>query len=455
MYLRLSRDSAESTSIARQRETCLAVAQGRWPGAEVDVFEDVDISGYRDVQRPGFDQLVASIDGYVALVVYRIDRLTRRGARHLLEIVEDVLEPAGCALVSATEPLDTSGAFGELFITLLAALAKMESQRIGERQTAAQAHLRSVGRWTGGPAPFGYRTVSADSGAGKILELHEPEAEIVREVARQVVAGVKLTEAMPDDGEITTRIGWKSLLTNPVMAGYLTHNGELVYDTDGQPAQPWPAILDPALFRQVQAALVGKQVHRSSTKSLLGGIITCGRCGSVMYGTRRTFTRTQKKGPVTVVSESYGCGRGCRANAINMPKTDAWVLGRFDATRHEIITALPDDDGNGVEQRRQELLSLLELEDQALRRLRSGGPAARLAQSRIEDIAAELDTLEERTPNARRQVEGLLEGKALRECPEHVQRKVLQMTVAVTVMPASGRGGKFDADRIVVSRRAQ
>jgi DNA invertase Pin-like site-specific DNA recombinase len=87
------------------------------------------------------------------VVVYRLDRLTRR-TRDLLELVEDVFKPHGVQLVSLSEQLDTRTPAGVLMLIVLGALAQMEREQISERTRFALAHKRASGDRLG-PPPLG------------------------------------------------------------------------------------------------------------------------------------------------------------------------------------------------------------------------------------------------------------------------------------------------------------
>ena len=101
IYLRISDDQdGEQQATARQRDDCFALAERRgWDVAEV--FEDVDISAFRDVTRPAFERLLNSIQsgGVDIVLAWKMDRLTRR-LKDLVRL-DDACETGG----SASSPL--------------------------------------------------------------------------------------------------------------------------------------------------------------------------------------------------------------------------------------------------------------------------------------------------------------------------------------------------------------
>src|SRR5439155_25613943 len=104
----------------------------------VEVIEDVDLSAYKkNVRRPGYEHLrdlvdVHAIDG---VVVWKLDRLVRRP--HDFEDFWRRCEDADVALISVTEPIDTSDEFGLALVRILVTFASLESATHGLRARAA------------------------------------------------------------------------------------------------------------------------------------------------------------------------------------------------------------------------------------------------------------------------------------------------------------------------------
>ena len=66
------------------------------------------------------------------------------------------LSVAGADLVSLSEQIDTTTAYGRMFFTLAAAFAQLERDLTSERTVAALSHKRSKGERVG-HVPYGYR----------------------------------------------------------------------------------------------------------------------------------------------------------------------------------------------------------------------------------------------------------------------------------------------------------
>jgi DNA invertase Pin-like site-specific DNA recombinase len=178
-YVRVSTEgqAAEGVSIAMQRARieahCFAA------GIELaGVLVDEGASG-KTLDRPQFTALLEKVRaGEVShLVVYKLDRLTRR-TRDLLALVEDELKPRGVALVSLSEAIDTASPAGVMVLTMLGALAQMERELIAERTRAALAHKRTRGDRLG-TTPLGFSTPEAGAAMVPVAAELEPVRVIV------------------------------------------------------------------------------------------------------------------------------------------------------------------------------------------------------------------------------------------------------------------------------------
>jgi DNA invertase Pin-like site-specific DNA recombinase len=102
--------------------------------------------------RPELEKLLeAARQGrHSRVYVWRLDRLTRRGAHDTLNVVQ-TLRGAGVELVSVTEGFDFSGAVGELLISMLGFAARLEMEAQMDRQAAARTRMEAEGRAWGRP----------------------------------------------------------------------------------------------------------------------------------------------------------------------------------------------------------------------------------------------------------------------------------------------------------------
>ena len=146
--------AAEGVSLEAQRTAIEAWAstQGR---DVLQVFTDTGLSGKRADNRPALQQALAlATTQRAVVVVYKLDRLAR-STRDALEIAER-LSAAGADLVSLSEQIDTTTAYGRMFFTLAAAFAQLERDLTSERTAAALSHKRRKGERVG-HVPYGYK----------------------------------------------------------------------------------------------------------------------------------------------------------------------------------------------------------------------------------------------------------------------------------------------------------
>ena len=256
-----------------------------YDGAElVEMFEDAGRSGRKADSRPGLQALLGRLDEFDRVYIPALDRLGR-SARDLHNIAHD-LAAANVTLVSVKENIDTSTATGKLLFSVLAAVAEMESDRIGERLEDNRERVRDNGLANGGRSPLGYeydghngyRVVPAEAETIKRIFAEFNAGQSARAIARQLTA----------DGVPTARGGrWTQttvigILTNVVYRG--DHGSR---DGTIRPGAHDP-IIDRSTFAKVEArraavkAQPGGGRGRTTDSLLPGGFLKCMACDSGM-----------------------------------------------------------------------------------------------------------------------------------------------------------------------------
>lgn len=181
-YARVStEDQADrGVSLPAQRERLAAFASAH--GFELDRVEvDAGVSGKLPPRRrPALARALDAVRGgeVDGLVVLKLDRLSR-STKDTLALVEDA-ERAGWRLLSVSESLDTGSAAGRMVVTILAALAQMEREQVGERTSFGMAQIAKEGRARSRFLPFGYRVSGSDAttlAAGDRAQLVEEPTE--------------------------------------------------------------------------------------------------------------------------------------------------------------------------------------------------------------------------------------------------------------------------------------
>src|SRR5579863_6740884 len=138
--------------------------------AEIAVEEGV--SGSVPVEeRPVGRALFAKLKAGDIIIAAKLDRLFR-SALDALKVVES-LKSRGVKLHLLDLGGDIAGnGLSKLFLTIAAAFAEAERDRIRERVSQSKADQRARGRYLGGIVPFGFRR-----GADGELVPHEAEQE--------------------------------------------------------------------------------------------------------------------------------------------------------------------------------------------------------------------------------------------------------------------------------------
>lgn len=138
-----ARVSTEEQSLERQLDALLA------RGVEHERIHQEKASSAAQ-RRPVLDHLLGQVlAAGDTLVITDLDRLSRRTARIILTL--DELTTSGVILESLYENVDNSTADGLFNVTIIAALAQRERDRIRERTRAGLEAARARGRHPGRP----------------------------------------------------------------------------------------------------------------------------------------------------------------------------------------------------------------------------------------------------------------------------------------------------------------
>jgi DNA invertase Pin-like site-specific DNA recombinase len=109
-----------------------------------------------------------------------------RSALDALQTVED-LKSKGVSLHLLDLGGDISDGLSKLFLTIAAAFAEAERDRIRERIAQAKSDQKARGQFLGGSRPFGFQR-----GEGMTLIPDESEQEAIREIVRLRAEGMAL-----------------------------------------------------------------------------------------------------------------------------------------------------------------------------------------------------------------------------------------------------------------------
>lgn len=187
IYLRVStEEQAKAYGLDAQLAECRRKAELLgWTIATE--YKDAGISGTKDAtERPALAELLGAVAaGEIdAVIVYALDRLARKTLLALQLVAQ--ISDAGAALVSCKEELDTSSPMGKFALTLMAALAQLERDKIVERTTAGRNQRGQKDGYKGGQVYYGYRQQPA------AIVVDEQEAATVRLIYALKAQGLSL-----------------------------------------------------------------------------------------------------------------------------------------------------------------------------------------------------------------------------------------------------------------------
>ena len=261
-----------------------------------DLFVDLGISGSKGKFRPGYEALLKELDNYDRVVVWKIDRLTRRLSE--LGTVLDLFGKKKVVLVGVSDGVDTGTASGRTTAEILGTIAGAEARNTADRVNAAQQTMLRNGKWRGGPAPYGYRLKQLGRGKGTTLEIDPSQAKHMKFAIERFLKG----DSIPTICAALNAKGVKSVFGNPwshpalrrligspVMAGFQVWKKEIVVDSNGMPVRPYPGIIDLETYNRLQETIKKRYfIHPSRGGALLSGIAYCSLCGGKMNGSSPT-----------------------------------------------------------------------------------------------------------------------------------------------------------------------
>jgi DNA invertase Pin-like site-specific DNA recombinase len=107
-------------------------------------YTDVGVSGTK-ARRPGLDALMkdARKHKFAVVLVAAFDRMAR-STRHFLQVMDE-LNDLEIEFISRRENVDTTGAMGRLFVTLIGCIAELEADLIKERIRAGMRRRKLEG----------------------------------------------------------------------------------------------------------------------------------------------------------------------------------------------------------------------------------------------------------------------------------------------------------------------
>ncbi len=242
-----------------------------------DEFVDAGWSG-KDDNRPSLKRLMTTAHrGYIdVVVVCKIDRLMRN-TRLLLQYVDE-FKKLGIRFVATDDNIDTGeGKTGQLMLTILAAVAEWERERIGERIAEGKHYRMSQGRWASGRTLYGYRWLPKEQEWVTV----EDEAKVVSQIydlyVNKHLGSMKIPIRLNVEG-CRTRTGsaWGFSAINRI----LTHPA---YKGQHPKGLKMPVMIDEVIWDLAQRKRQkARSIRKNAHNWLLQGMCVCGECGHTL-----------------------------------------------------------------------------------------------------------------------------------------------------------------------------
>lgn len=310
IYIRVSTDEqTKKFSIPAQERMGRAFCETKgW-----DIYKVYTDGGYsgKDLKRPAMQEMLSETDKFNAVIVYRLDRLSRSQI-DTMTLIETYFIKNDIDFISLTETLDTTSPGGRAMIGVLAAFSQMERESIRERSVMGRIQRVKSGLRD---SPVKVRNFGYDIVDGK-LYINDSEAAVIRgvcdrfEVLQSV--GKVQQEQKASGSEVITRARIMNYLTNDLYIGYVHYLDEVHRKGIHEPiiSEEQYYRIQTILDRIKQAPNINKQ-----NRSLLSGLVKCGTCG-LAYHHASKGSRRNSNGKV-VEYRYYTCKRNRRKPELN------------------------------------------------------------------------------------------------------------------------------------------
>jgi len=333
IYTRLSAEEAVRGGMSLEMQDARCREYAATSGLQVaEAFSDYGFSG-KNTRRPGFEAMRERLAEAQGLIVWKLDRLSRR-VRDVYAFL-DQCSRDNKDFVSVAERFDTTTAMGRGFLGIAAVFAQLEAEQVAERTQEGNRHRASKGIWLY-QAPFGYDY----SPQTKQLTPGERAGDCVRVFQVFVETGGNYSatarrlnqESTPTPkGRGWSAQGVKDVVTNPVYRGKIRY---LDVEGDGD----WQAIIPPDLLAEAEQLVEGQRQLPRGRRSLgrhpLSGRLTCHECGAPVIIQLR-----KANGKMVLRCRSARHGLGCPQPGFAGKRIEElWLYGLDQAWAEEPIS---------------------------------------------------------------------------------------------------------------------
>lgn len=422
-YARVSTEKEEQEdSFERQVEHYKQLIASKPEWEYVDIYADPGISGTRAEKRKDFMRMIEDCRAgkIQKILVKSISRFARNTVDALNYIRE--LKDLGISVYFESENIDTLTPGGEVLLTILAAMAEQESRTISSNiKWAYQRKFQNGDIVLNTGLMLGYKKVGKDDDGHDVYEIVEEEAEIVRRIYREFIAGYSITQIgkrLKADG-LKTKLGndtWyhttiESILTNEKYTGNALLGKTFKPDVltkyrqknDGKKAPIYyvedthPAIIAQDMFELAKSEMekrrgTKEQVvggGRFTSKYPFSGLVECGKCGGRLRRHVRTVGSGKKVPSWACATRIINGRQACDSHHINETMLEATYLAALKDlidSAEEVVEAIREGAELALEPECKAAIDRIEAE---IIEIQEAALALHKAKQRLEIGAAE------------------------------------------------------------------
>ncbi|EMS4961341.1 recombinase family protein [Listeria monocytogenes] len=290
IYIRVStQEQVENYSIQAQTEKLTALCRSK----DWDVYDTFIDGGYSgsNMNRPALNEMLSKLHEIDAVVVYRLDRLSR-SQRDTITLIEEYFLKNNVEFVSLSETLDTSSPFGRAMIGILSVFAQLERETIRDRMVMGQIKRVESGLplTTAKGRTFGYDVVDTK------LYINEEEAkhlQLIYDIFEEEKSITFLQKRLKELGfKVKSYSSYNKWLMNDLYIGYVSYSDKVHVKGIHEP------IISEDQFYRVQEIFsrMGKNPNMNKeSSSLLNNLIVCEKCGlGYVHRAKDTVSRGKK-----------------------------------------------------------------------------------------------------------------------------------------------------------------
>ena len=302
-YCRTSSDMQEAS--VQQQEVNLRHMVEHTPNwTLVDVYVDDGISGTDNVNRPGFQRMMADCRaGKIDMIVTRSISRWGRNAEQTLSTLQSLYD-LGIDVYFTLEKIHSGKSMGNLLLDLMSTFAEFESKSIKLNTKMGYKSRMMRGEFFYNRPPYGY-----DSDADGQLVVNEAEAVVVRRIYAMSLDGLgtyRIANALAAEG-IPTKRGatWQPGTVKAILVN-ITYTGDVLLQktirvgnsprkkNDGSEDSYYvsdhhPPIISHEVYEAAQEALKGRTLGRkkgdgkSGNRYAFSSRLICGHCGHHLH----------------------------------------------------------------------------------------------------------------------------------------------------------------------------